>query len=176
MAAPCVLASERPSRPESERRSTKPSLATRVAPDRDLLGLAGLLAHHVKAVVLFNDLLEINLLVPGHDRKKRRVGANPLVLLEGQLDWLGARGVPALAEELRLSRRHAEGVLELLEPFVDLAENRLVAPDSLLAVVQGHRLSAAREPETLRSPGTPAVPRAGREPVLPRLRAGSGPS
>ena len=72
-----------------------------------------------------HDLLDLGQVVAASAEKARRVRAHVLVVVERDLDPVGAVGVAALAEELGLVRLEALG--RLRDAFVDGAEERLVA-------------------------------------------------
>src|SRR4029453_16818988 len=85
----------------------------------------------VVAVVLLDDLLEVRMLVPRLDQEKGRGGANPLVLGHGDVELLEAGRDPAFAQDLQPLVADLERRADALDALVPLAEERLVAPDSL---------------------------------------------
>ena len=108
--------------------------------DRDLGRLVDLLDDEV-ALPARDDAGDLGVLVTGNDDEAPRIAADLLVGRAGQLDPLQAVQVPALAHET-----DAEGVAlvaeievlrHVLDPLVELPEQRLVPSDALLA--RGHR-------------------------------------
>ena len=81
------------------------------------------------AAVAAHDRLDPLVLVAADEEEGRRVRSHSLVLLERRLDTLGAAGVGALADELRLLG--VEPLRGLGDPLVDLAEERLGPRDLL---------------------------------------------
>src|SRR4029453_4137158 len=73
----------------------------------------------------------VRMLVPRLDQEKGRGGANPLVLGHGDVELLEAGRDPAFAQDLQPLVADLERRADALDALVHLAEERLVAPDSL---------------------------------------------
>jgi len=88
------------------------------------------LPDHIEVGRAFDHCLDVRNLVAGDDKEVSGLGTDVPVLIGGDLQHLLARSVTALAYNAEgLSRR----LLNLVESLIDLAEERLVLDDPILA-------------------------------------------
>ena len=112
-----------------------PRRADGLAPGIEVVGLFGGLADLLDddvALASLHDALDARVLVTGEDEEPRRRAPNRLVVVDRDRDRLFARLAAALAEELGAAL-YLEGLVELGDPLVDLAEERFVSALSLCA-------------------------------------------
>src|SRR5581483_4514325 len=96
-----------------------------VAPG-DVLGCFAKLAHDLVAAVPLRNCLQLGKFVAGSDQELGRVGADMLVLEDGQWEKLGAAGVRALADEVEDMVVDSGLGRGRLDELVHGAEDRLV--------------------------------------------------
>src|SRR3954454_5853718 len=87
----------------------------------------------------------------GPNDEQRRLGANTLVLARGDRHLLGARPVPALADDRESVRDRRKRAVQVLQALVDRAVERLVAADSLLTLIHPNPPPALSPPPPRRS-------------------------
>jgi len=112
-----------------------------------------MLAHDLEAVAVRDDVLDFRNRVTRQDREEHGVGPDLFVLRCSERHGLGAVGVSALADEVDQVERAS--FTDLLDPLVDLAEERFVAGQPFLApfasLVGGQSTSSF---ETMRKPSS----------------------
>ena len=112
-----------------------PRRADGLVPGIEVVGLFGGVAELLDddvALASLHDALDARVLVSGEDEEPRRRAPNRLVLADRDRDRLFALLTAALAEELGAAL-DLEGLVELCDPLVDLAEKRFVSALSLCA-------------------------------------------
>src|SRR5262249_49914260 len=91
-------------------------------------------------LALLDDPLDVGALVSRHEREAVDVPAQLLVVAAAHAEALDAGGVAAFAADLE-GLRAAQLVVELVDPLVHLAEERLVDADSLALLAQSRGFS-----------------------------------
>jgi hypothetical protein len=99
---------------------------------------ADVLAHDVIPLVMRDDLLDRRLVVSGEHCEQMRIASQRLVVLATQRDPFRALGGAALAQEIERLRCGPQGVGDILDALVNLAEQGFVQPDSLYPTRHPH--------------------------------------
>src|SRR5262249_23575306 len=116
----------------------------RVGLFRNLPRHARELAHDVVARAALDDLLDIRRDMSRRTGEQVRARPDLLVRPPREIDAPDAFCAAALTEEIGRLGPPAEARRHVLDPFVDVAENRLVQADALLAACAAHVLRGVR--------------------------------